>query len=56
MDVLNYKKSIGDLEHSMLRSVLVKPPNQEAKVVGEFLKSQMYEEDRRKQQDKLEKK
>ena len=41
-EVFDYKKSIGDLEHSMLRSVLVKPQNNDLQSYSKELKSQMW--------------
>ena len=41
-EAFDYKKSIGDLEHSMLRSVLLKAPAYDPKVLSNELKGQMW--------------
>ena len=55
-DNIEYKKSIGDLEHSMLKSVLVKPQNNDYAALENELKSQMWEESMRKRHEKEERK
>ena len=53
-EVIDYKKSIGDLEHSMLKSVLVKGPRYDPKALSNDLKNQMREENFKKIEEKKE--
>lgn len=55
-EVFDYKKSIGDLEQSMLRSVLVKPQNNDHLSYNRELKNQMWYEHQRKEHEKQAKK
>ena len=47
-DNFEYKKSVGDLEQSMLKSILVKPQRGEQKSYSYDLKNQMKEQSLRK--------
>ena len=51
-DKIQYKKKVGDLEHSMLKSLLVKPEKNDVLLYSMDLKSQMRESSLRKNEQK----
>jgi hypothetical protein len=48
---LEYKKNVGDLEHSMLKSVLLKPERNDLQSYSMDLKSQIRESSLKKNEE-----
>jgi hypothetical protein len=50
-DIVEYKKKVGNLEDSMLASILTKPPRYEPRAYSYELRNQMHEDTMRKFED-----